>query len=110
MVFSGAPGTPRISNNITEVDISKYKFNWVTPSFTNILEHLLIYKQVKVGLSAPTFSSQINSTRGRMSIELDLSRAKSVPKSINKFFYNFQRFRTFRLIVVFFRTKKLPLF
>ena len=48
MVFTGAPGTPRISDNITEVDISKYKFNWMTPSFTNILEHLLIYKQVKV--------------------------------------------------------------
>ena len=48
IVFSGAPGTPRISNNITEVDNSKYKFNWMTPSFTNILEHLLIYKQVKV--------------------------------------------------------------
>ena len=48
MVFTGAPGTPRISDNITEVDISKYKVNWMTPSFTNILEHLLIYKQVKV--------------------------------------------------------------
>jgi len=45
--ITGAPGTPRISHNITEVDISKYKFNWLTPSFTNILEHLLIYKQVK---------------------------------------------------------------
>ena len=58
-MLSGSPGPPGILSNVTEIESSKYKLDWETPSFTNILEHLLIYKQVKVWLTAPTFSSQM---------------------------------------------------
>ena len=47
-MLSGSPGPPGILSNVTEIESSKYKLDWETPSFTNILEHLLIYKQVKV--------------------------------------------------------------
>lgn len=43
----GSPGPPSITSNVTEAESSKYKLDWRTPSYTNILEHLLIYKQVK---------------------------------------------------------------
>lgn len=45
--IKGSPGTPVIFVNVTEVETSKYKILWSTPSFSNILEHILIYKQVK---------------------------------------------------------------
>ena len=44
----GTPGLPVIMVNVTEVEPSRYKIVWTTPSFTNLAEHLLIYKQVKV--------------------------------------------------------------
>jgi hypothetical protein len=34
--------------NVTEIEPSKFLLEWATPSFSNILEHSLIYKQVKV--------------------------------------------------------------
>ena len=39
---------PVIFVNVTEVETSKYKIMWHTPTFSNILEHSIIYKQVKV--------------------------------------------------------------
>ena len=42
---------PVILFNVTEVEFSRYQILWTTPSFTNIAEHLLIYKQVKVILT-----------------------------------------------------------
>lgn len=43
----GTPGTPVIFENVSEVESAKYKILWTTPSFSNIQEHMLIYKQVK---------------------------------------------------------------
>lgn len=48
IVTLGTPGLPVIMVNVTEVESSRYQIVWTTPSFTNIAEHLLIYKQVKV--------------------------------------------------------------
>jgi len=44
---TGIPGMPVFGPNVTEVEPSKFLLEWATPSFTNILEHSLIYKQVK---------------------------------------------------------------
>ena len=44
----GIPGTPVFGPNVTEIEPSKFLLEWATPSFSNILEHSLIYKQVKV--------------------------------------------------------------
>ena len=38
---------------MTEIEPSKFRLEWATPSFSNILEHSLIYKQVKVIFSGP---------------------------------------------------------
>ena len=46
--FSGIPGMPVFGPNVTEIEPSKFLLEWATPSFSNILEHSLIYKQVKV--------------------------------------------------------------
>ena len=46
----GSPGMPVIFVNVTEVETSKYKIMWQTPTFSNILEHSIIYKQVKVNI------------------------------------------------------------
>ena len=46
--FSGIPGMPVFVPNVTEIEPSKFLLEWTTPSFSNILEHRLIYKQVKV--------------------------------------------------------------
>eukprot|EP00090_Calanus_glacialis_P006877 TRINITY_DN15378_c0_g1_i1.p1 TRINITY_DN15378_c0_g1~~TRINITY_DN15378_c0_g1_i1.p1 ORF type:complete len:468 (-),score=49.34 TRINITY_DN15378_c0_g1_i1:75-1478(-) len=43
----GIPGTPVFGPNVTEIEPSKFLLEWATPSFSNILEHSLIYKQVK---------------------------------------------------------------
>jgi len=43
----GIPGMPVFVPNVTEIEPSKFLLEWTTPSFSNILEHRLIYKQVK---------------------------------------------------------------
>lgn len=43
----GIPGRPVFGPNVTEIEPSKFRLEWATPSFSNILEHSLIYKQVK---------------------------------------------------------------
>ena len=48
LLIAGTPGTPVIFENVSEVESAKYKILWTTPSFSNIQEHMLIYKQVKV--------------------------------------------------------------
>jgi len=43
----GAPGKPAVSSNVTEMVASKYRIEWTTPSYSHVVEHALIYKQVK---------------------------------------------------------------
>jgi len=45
--IKGIPGMPVFVPNVTEIEPSKFLLKWATPSFSNILEHSLIYKQVK---------------------------------------------------------------
>ena len=47
---SGAPGKPAVSSNVTEMVASKYRIEWTTPSYSHVVEHALIYKQVKVNM------------------------------------------------------------
>ena len=46
----GAPGKPVVSPNVTEIVASKYRIEWTTPSYSHVVEHALIYKQVKVNM------------------------------------------------------------
>ena len=39
---------PVFGPNVTETESYKFLLEWATPSYSNILEHSLIYKQVKV--------------------------------------------------------------
>ena len=48
ILISGTSGVPVISSNVTEVESGKYQILWSTPSFAEIVEHALVYKQVKV--------------------------------------------------------------
>ena len=39
-----------VSPNVTEIVASKYRIEWTTPSYSHVVEHALIYKQVKVNM------------------------------------------------------------
>jgi len=43
----GIPGQPVFTSNVSEVQPSRFQLSWETPSYSNILEQSLSYKQVK---------------------------------------------------------------
>jgi len=54
-IIIGTSGTPVVSPNVTEVEVGKYLMEWTTPSFAEIVEHALVYKQVKDDQSLLTY-------------------------------------------------------
>ena len=60
LTFSGTSGTPVVSPNVTEVEVGKYLMEWTTPSFAEIVEHALVYKQVKVKVSSSILYSSVS--------------------------------------------------
>lgn len=43
----GIPGQPVFTSNVSEVEPSRFHLHWLTPTYSNILEQSLTYKQVK---------------------------------------------------------------
>jgi len=83
----GIPGTPVFGPNVTEVEPSKFLLEWTTPTFSNILEHSLIYKQVKERSSPSLLTYGENKLKipNMLKVELNCSGRSQPLKQVFQF-------------------------